>query len=361
MRKYIYITILLLPLFSCKKVYDPELSAQPEILVVDGLITNEHKEHKIKLSRSVRFDTLTQITETGATVFIKNNKEEIFYFHEKRPGLYCSDSSGFRSQIGNRYTLFINTRDGKTYSSQEQELLPVVYLEQITNKAHEIPYFLTIDNKLKKFNIRGAEFYANQSISSPEEKYCRFSNVLLVEFTSITEGVLSYCWKKYDANVYPLLSDVRDSNPGEIQHKLGFLPLNVYFYGIYHFSRMVGRPPKEVKTFNYLYHYFVTIKQYHMNENIFDIYTMINKQLKADDKIFDPVNLNIRGNIRCTSNPDEPVFGIFDVSSVSLNTFMIDNYADDNIFNLTPIRPADFDTIPETGFVPNNPPKTWIR
>lgn len=361
MRRAIYLIFPILYFVSCKEVYDPELVSQRPLLVVDGLITDEFKPHKIRLSRTVRFDSLTQIPETGATVYVQNQKGETFMFKEKSSGNYYSDTSKFRPITGDKYTLFINTKDGKTYTSNEQELLPKSSLKHISNKAGEVSYYLTVENKVKKYNINGADFTATQSINSQQETYCRFSNTMLVEFTSITEGVLSYCWRQYEASVYPIISEIQNSNAGEFQHKLGFMPLNVYFFGIYHFSRIEGRPPREIFTYNYLYHYFVTIKQYHMNKNIFDIYKLINKQLKAEDKIFDPVNLQIGGNIKCTSDPKEPVYGLFDVSSVSINTFMIDSYSNNGVYNLTPLKPIDFDTIPKTGFVPDVAPVTWIR
>ena len=361
MKKYIYLILLIINFVSCKEVYDPEIYSQPSVLVVDGLITDELKEHKIRLSRTVRFDSLAQIPETGASVYVENNKGEKFGFTEKISGNYYSDITLFHPATGDKYKLFITTKDGKTYTSDEQELLPEINLKNISNKAGEVPYYLTVDNKAKKYNINGSDFTATQTINSPQETYCRFSNTMLVEFTSITEGVLSYCWRQYDASVYPIISEIENSNAGEFQHKLGFMPLNVYFFGIYHFSRVEGRPPREIFTYNYLYHYFVTIKQYQMNKSTFDIYKLINKQLKAEDKIFDPVNLQIGGNIKCTSDPKEPVYGLFDVSSVTISTFMVDSYSNNGAYYLTPLKPIDFDTIPKTGFVPYVAPVTWIR
>jgi hypothetical protein len=360
MRNILFFILSIISFFSCKEVYDPELEFQPKVLVVDGLITDEIKEHKIRLSRAVRFDTFATIPEQGALVYIKDNNGNIYNFTENLYGNYFSDSTVFRPKTGDKYTLFINTKDGKAYASEEQELLPRLTLDNVSSKAREVPYYLTIDNKLKVYNINGAEFVATQTINLPQEKYSRFSSTLLVEFTSLTEGVISYCWEKYDASVYPLLSEIQNSNPGVFQHKLGFFPLNVYFYGIYEFTRVDGRPPREIKTYNYLYHYFVSIKQYHQNKNIYDIYKLVNQQLKADEKIFDPVNLQITGNIKCTSHPTEEVFGLFDVSSVSISTFMIDSSPMEGVFELFSKKPIDFDTIPKDGFIPYVPPSTWV-
>ncbi|NJO70325.1 MAG: DUF4249 domain-containing protein [Bacteroidetes bacterium] len=342
-------------------MYDPELSTQPAILVIDGLITDEVKEHRIHLSRAVKFDTVSSIQEPGANVYVQDNEGRKYVFSEKKAGFYYSDATDFKPETGNKYTLFITTRDGKSYQSDAQELLPKESFNEVSNKAQIVPYYLYSDDVVKKYVATGAEFSVTQQVDAKQDRYYRYTNTLLVEYISNTEGFVSYCWLKYNSEVYPILSELTNTTPGMVGQKLGFLPLDNTFYRIVDVKRMTSdKPPREVMTYNDLYHFFVNIKQFNLNKNIYSTYKSMNQQLKANQKIFDPVNLQIKGNMKCLSNPEELVLGIFDVSSVSINTYLVDSYPVNGYYLLTKIAPVDFDTITSIGSNPVVQPRTWI-
>ena len=61
-----------------------------------------------------------------------------------------------------------------------------------------------------------------------------------------------------------------------------------------------------------------------MNENSFKFYQDANSQLAASGKIFDPVASQLSGNMKCINNPSKIVLGLFEVSSVSKNAYVID-------------------------------------
>lgn len=363
MKNTLIITLLICTAFfsSCKETYDPEISDQPSVLVVDALITDEVKEHVINLSRAIPFDTTVKVQEVGATVSVKDSHGNIYNFRERKPGFYYSYANEFIPTIGEKYSLSIKTKDGKEYISPEQELLPEGTMAEVTNHAQEIPYYLVEKGKVKIYDIKGAEFLTSQVIDPDQIQYYRFSNTLLAEYTSRINDSVTYCWKKYNSSVYFLLNDIQTVNQGAFQQKLGFLPLENSFYSIVDVTTTnPGRPTVVQTTYNDLYHFVVTFKQYHLNKEVYQTYKQINQQLKASQRIFDPMAVQIRSNVTSVSNPNELVLGLFEVSSVSINSYIIEPLVVNGSYNLNKISPVDFDSISDDGFSGDIPPKTWI-
>ncbi len=359
MHKYLRIIVGAgLLLCSCREIYEPELPVQPSILVVDGLITNEQREHTVNLTRAVKFDTTANIPETKATVYVQDNKGNIFYFTEKWPGKYVSDKTTFKPVVGYKYTLVIKTQNGKFYKTDEQELLPPGNLSDINPTPKKVPFYLMVDNKMRVLDINGAEFSASFNVSKSNNPYYRFSNTLIAEFYSKVEDSVNFCFRKYESDVNFMLSDIQVGSAGTFQQKLGFLPVENTFYGITdHFTTS---PDGDVYTLRELFHYYITIRQFHLNKTTFDMYRSMNQQLSATQKMFDPVTAQLKGNIKCVTDPKELVLGLFEVSSVYTKTFIIDQRGINNVFTLWPIRPIDMDTIPSEGFNYDVPPRYWI-
>lgn len=194
MKKYLrFVFFISFLFFSCKKVYDPEINDVPNVLVVDGLITNELKAHTIHLSNAIRFDVVSYNPETGATVYVSDNNGNTFNFGEKTPGYYTSDPLFFIPQIGAKYTLTVETKNKKIYKSSEQELLSKITLNEVTNLAKWIRYYLTIDGSLQYLNVKGTEFYTTFDLLNVQNPYFRFSNSVIAEYFSTDKGFTYFC------------------------------------------------------------------------------------------------------------------------------------------------------------------------
>jgi hypothetical protein len=343
---------------SCREIYEPELPVQPSVLVVDGLITNELREHTINLTRAVKFDTSAYIPETKATVYVQDNKGNIANFNETTPGRYVSDKSSFKPVVGFKYTLVIKTQNGKFYKSEEQELLPPGNIGDIDATPKKIPHYFMVDNKMRIWDVAGAEFSVSYNVNKSNSPYYRFSNTLMAEFYSKVIDSVNFCFRKYESDVNFTLSDIQVESAGTFQQRLGFLPIENTFYGIVdHFTTS---PEGDVYTTRELFHYYITIKQFHLNKTTFEAYRSMNQQLSASQKIFDPVTAQLKGNVKCITDTKELVLGLFEVSSVNTKTFIVDQRSINNVFKLYPIRPIDLDTIPHDGFNYDIPPRYWI-
>lgn len=354
----ILILLITSMIFSCREVYTPEISTQPKILVVDGCFTDEIKDHVVYLSRTTKYDTLANIPEKGAQVYITDAFGNFYSLTEKSPGTYTSD---FQLETGNRYTLHIKTIDGKTYVSDEQELLPKGNIDDFTTLGLENSYLMNVDGEIKSIKVKGAEIIINQNISAEENSYYRYENILLIEYTSSSGGITSYCWKKFNPNLYFILDDILKDHAGIFEQRIGFLPLEKRFYGVVNDRRTTpGNPPGYDTVINTLYNYYVTIKQFRFNQNVYKTYKSMNQQLAAKQKLFDPVLTQFLSNIVCESDNKEVVIGKFEVSAVNSYTFMIDSNPIINSYTLSKISTVDFDSIPSRGSIDERPPRYWI-
>jgi hypothetical protein len=342
-------------------VYNPEINETPRALIVEGLITNEDRAHSIRLSKGTPFDSLGSIPEKGANVFISDENGRLFSFKENGPGIYVSAASDFKSIIGSKYILNIRTSDGKVYQSSEQELLEVKNLS-IINSIKKVEKFSIVDKGEIIINpVPGSQFLTSLELTGDKFPYYRFSNTFIAEYTSKRDSPsISYCWQKYNPNIYFNINNTKTNTSGLFLHDLGFCPIDTTFYGITVIFRMT-KANQIIRITNELDKYVVSFKQYRMNKDVYEYYKALNKQLEAKQQIFDPIPFQSVGNIKCTSHPNDLVLGIFEVSSVDNLTFRVNPVESVNSYSLIPIGPIDMDTIPKSGRSPFVKPKTWIH
>ena len=99
----IYGVIVLLLSISCTSPYEFEEETNEDILIVDGMITNQLKKHQIRLSRSYPFETDPQ-PEKGANVQVVSSDGTTFNFIEKGDFLY--EASMALAQLRVKNTVF---------------------------------------------------------------------------------------------------------------------------------------------------------------------------------------------------------------------------------------------------------------
>jgi hypothetical protein len=365
MKRIIHFGLLMLSLLvlSCKEVYSPDISNTQKILVVDGLISDEPKVFTIRLSTALPFDSTGYVPETGAVVYVTDTNGNRFDFSDQGSGNYRSDSASFIPVVGSTYTLNIETKNKKVYKSTAQELLPKGTLSEVLNNAKTKPFYLTVEGDLRSTNVIGADFIASFNFTSEKNPYYRFSNTVFLEYIryySFRPDHFIYCWQKYNPNEFFNINDNPYSNSGQFDHDLGFLPFDTSFYSIVK-ERVVrdGNPPFVYYIYNNIFQFIVSFRQYHLNEDVFRYYQLLNKQLEAKQRILDPVAFQISGNISCVSDPGEKVFGMFEASSSNLLTYIVDRNLRSASYRLKPIR-FDLDSIADSGTYDSIPPPFWI-
>jgi hypothetical protein len=70
--------------------------------------------------------------------------------------------------------------------------------------------------------------------------------------------------------------------------------------------------------------YSILVKQYPLTTDAFNFWSQVKKNTEQIGTVFDAQPSEIQGNLRCTSNPGEPVVGYVSASTVSQKRIFID-------------------------------------
>jgi Domain of unknown function (DUF4249) len=310
---------------ACQEVYEPDVDSDLSVLTVDGLFTDNSETYRIHLQMALPSDSSGIGTPvSGAEVSITDDLSHIYPFNETVNGFYVSDSSVFAVHFGRKYTLRILTSDGNKYESSAQELIPDKEIDNIYGRLTLKPFiwknhngeYVHIDNK-------GIETFID-FFSDPEQSFTfKFNATVLIEYTYLErlsdnpyENGKLYAWEKWDLKENINITETRYQNGNHeiIGHPLPFLPVEKSWYSL---------EPDIWKIDFQVVHWILIIDQFRLNEDSYSFYKKIREQLAAEGKLFDPIAVQINGNIRCTNNPSKLVLGNFEVSSKETVTYVV--------------------------------------
>jgi hypothetical protein len=126
---------VLLYVSSCVTKFIPETGENRELVVVEGLISNQPEPDTIKLYKSTPLGTRTRKSPIEyCTVIIEDNLGGVFYLSETGQGIYVTPEE-FTGVIGLKYTLKIFTNSlsefNYSYESYPMEMKPVPAIDKI--------------------------------------------------------------------------------------------------------------------------------------------------------------------------------------------------------------------------------------
>lgn len=310
----------------CTEIYIPKINSDEKALIVEGLITDEAGPFTIKLSEAMASSFNSSVASTavsGAKLAITDNENHTFELTESTAGSYVTPSN-FTTKVGDSYKLNIITLDGNEYESKVEKLsVPQTY--DSIRAIHGTEDYVDGNNELQ--SVPGADILVNlfkfQS-NSDSVPSCRFQSNIIIQYLYMVQGTDSlgnvdmnwhwvfFGWDTFNLNSIENITDEKKvtSNPQIQNHSIGFMPLGASRYGLVLPS---------LTTISY----YLRVSQYTMNNDSYRFYKGANNQLSASGKIFDPITSQLHGNMKCVSNPAKIVLGLFEVSSVKQNAFLV--------------------------------------
>lgn len=326
-------------LVSCYKPYEPGIEANDTILVVDGLITNKTAVYHVNLSYASPFDSrVSGKAERSATVYVTDDKGNIYPFANAGRGEYISDSLQFTGQPGRSYTLYIETVDGEIYMSDPQQICREYQPDTIYTELNYIETLSRFNTLIK--TVQGANILVDIKTLSDTLPRFRFSSqfVLLYYYSLLIPPPYFdppeysfYCWRTDDLNPDINLAHNEYSKYASTieKHTLYFIDDQIYVKGdVYNkgprqpdFSFMaIATGSHQIYPISQRILY---IDQYSLNDAAYLYYKRMDEQLRGEGKLFDPIAVQLIGNIKCTTNADKKVLGFFEASSVSHSLYKI--------------------------------------
>jgi hypothetical protein len=293
---YIFLTLM-----ACVDRVDLKLDGQSNLLVVDGLVTDQPGPYTVRLSRSLNFDN----SGIATTYFAPEKKAEVsivrqvngavqrFPLIESEAGVYQTDSASLRGIAGETYFVEIRTADGRTYQSTPETMAATPILEKITPT-------LKITNELSQSTSALQEVWSfdiaiTTSDPAAEANYYRWKSKGIIEFFTYTDNGGFQCWVNYE----PLETQLAISD-------------DKYVNGS-QFIKSVGTAPYERIT-----RFRANIDQYSLTKNAYEFWDKIRVQQANTGSLFDAAPAQIVGNMsRTDKDSDEIVLGYFGASAVS--------------------------------------------
>ncbi len=293
------ILLLVLVSRSCTESFTPDLPAYSNILVVDGMITDERVQNLVKISRTFSYGSYNPEPETGSLVAIMDDSGTSYQLEELSPGHYYTDSAAFLGEPGRSYQLFIILSDGKQYVSDYVllkkappiESLEAFYEQKETPEPDEV--------------IDGIQVYLNTFDPANETKYYRWEWEETWEYTvpmRIPDAQIYRCWKS-DLSQSILLGNTEQFTTDRIiDFPLHFVSANSNRLRIL---------------------YSILVKQYAITQASYDFWKTQEDQSENAGTLFDPIPAKISGNISNPDDPGEPVLGFFEASGISTSRIFI--------------------------------------
>ncbi len=318
MKKYIlffFLFLLILITKSCIEPFEIDTIAFKENIVVKAILTDEVKNHSVKLFQTIPIDSTKTIPVKNARISIIDDAGNTYNFQETEDGIYTSTFQ-FAAQPLKSYTLNIETIEGIRYKSTPEKLPLKSEIDDLNfsielNNA-DIPELVIKANSILSNNEGQFYRYEYDETFKIKARYWSPRKIIMVSDNPFRfETVLKdpniygkgFCYGNQKSKTI-LITETKSLSEDRVSNfPIRFIPLDSYIIGV---------------------RYSLLLKQYVINKKTYDYYELLHK-FSDSNNIFSQVQLgNIPSNIKLETNIIEhKIDGFFEVSSVTTKRFFI--------------------------------------
>lgn len=301
----------MLILSGCITSFVPETDEDPELLVVEAMITDQAEAFSIRLSRSMplgeRAKPATRLRPvSGCIVIISDDQGNGYWVRESSvKGTYVTDPADFRAVVGRVYKLRITPGNSSDLEYYSYESLPM--------KMNPVPpidslYYRKVLIKEKTPQTvaeEGCNVYLNTEDPSGECKFFRWDYSETWKFQLPYPVTNNTCWISSNSdNIIikstSVLSEARVSD----------FPI-----------KFISNETDRLKV-----RYSILVNQYSLNEDEFSFWEKLQNISEEVGGLYDITPGTIPGNIFCVEDPSRQVLGYFSVSAKTSSRLYIDDY-----------------------------------
>ncbi len=291
--------------------YDIELTDFDQVVVVDGVVTNELKTHKVSLGYTTAIDSYQSSLLQGAQVWVEDNVGTTYNFIENSPGEYYSELE-FAAQDDRDYQLFFKTKEGKLYQSDKNRPISSPPIDSIFNRYADIIPSNSSEQE------KGIQFFLDSNDPTGKAKHFRYeweeTYKIVTPYTSVLqydidrdevierETPINIC---YSGNTSTAL--ILGTTVGSSVNRIAELPI-----------RFVSGETDILRN-----RYSILVRQFAVNNGTYNYYQRI-KDSERRGSLFDEQQGSVIGNVSSVDNPGETVLGNFEVSGVSVKRVFFD-------------------------------------
>ncbi len=350
MLKFVKYLLLFFTFFTaCESVYLPDVEQVENVLVVDARLVYGQQDNKIILKKSTGFNERSIFESvTTASVLLTDDTGVEYPAIQYTQGEYL-----LRKPLDSlrKYKLFITVGED-IYASEFEAVPPVPNIDTLYGDHAELWIQPGGENNTGDFlKQTGQQLYVDINNDSPDV-YFKFTARKIHQFYFPFDTVMfgqnsteyKYGWKSY----YPQ-EKFNIAGPAEYSSAVDIVRHPVEFFMYSNASYLDSTQ----KSMGWIY----IMQQYSISESAYLFYKDVNSQLEANGKIFDPLYVQARNNIKCVSEPGKIVLGNFEISRYREHRYYIrlDRFSDNH-----KIRPVEvFYDIPPSGIQPLTLPWFW--
>ena len=343
----IYVIATLLFVTSCVTPFEPEGYEQLEnILVIEGDINTSGKSEVI-VSRSVKLGDISKRNYVkGASVWVESETGMKYTAYQYINGQEVRYITGYNYLATDKsYKLCVITPDGKQYESDLVKPLippPVESVEFVTDTTlKEVTFYVNASDPANKTHYYKWTYTEDWEFTA--HKYANFEyNPLTFKMEEIPDYRNKYyCWNKSESKSILIYSTTHLS-----EDRVYRMPL-------------VKMGPNDLRI-SLLYS--IEVSQQALSKEAYQYWENLRKNSDQLGGIFSPQPSEMRGNIKCLSDPEEVVLGYISAGTYVKKRFMaskseINLYWDDHVCEIiipekaVPM-PIPWSTMHEDGYVP---------
>lgn len=309
---------------ACVEPFEAKTLTFDSALVIEATISNEMKQHQIKLSRAFTFEDDGPEPDRMADVRVVDDQGSEFVFLENSPGIYLSETD-FAAIPGRKYHLEINSSNGRSYQSYPAELAPDaeiddLYAERMTDPDGNEGMAIRVSGSSSSGNARNYryEFEETYKIIAP-----KWTSKDLIPDPNERCGVLVANRENEERVCY----GKQLSNNIIITNTNGFEEDRIQDFMVQFINRD-----------NYIitHRYSILVRQLVVSTEAYTFYETLN-EFSGSQSLFSATQPGfLQGNVFSASDGDEKVLGYFEVTSVSERRLFF-NY--DDFFPGEPLPP----------------------
>ncbi|MEQ8686142.1 MAG: DUF4249 domain-containing protein [Imperialibacter sp.] len=310
--------LLILTLWGCVEPFEPETGGFKSVLVVEGNISDADEPYLITVSRTAPLDASGAIPEKGAFVQVKDEEGAAFLFTEVAPGKYHSNPLDFIGCSGKNYTLSIITSSNQRYESDVVTLKPTppidsIYFEpemRLTDAGDSLD---GIRIMVDAHDPLGTSEYYKYSWTETYEIRPHYPSYYEWNF-SVTPPAfvrrnpeINLCFKTDTCRQVLVTSTANLKTDRVSEFEVNYV---------------------STVSFRIKSRYSILVRQQTLSEKSFRYWSEVQKTSESLGTLFDPQPYQLTGNVHNIDDPEEPVLGYFDASSVAQKRIFIDREKD---------------------------------
>ena len=290
MRKSLYILIIVLFAGCIENYTHKGVEEIDDLLVIEGIITEGESVFSLRRSIGLTWEFSKEKYIDDAIVYVEKDNGELLYGTNNGNGEYIVHTG----------TLDPNTKYRLSVKIGEDE-----YESEFLS-----PFFTPeIDSIMPVKRRAGEPVYIclnTHDINDQSRYYLwSFKDIWEVKTELMTErGDTYYCWgRDYSRKIIVGSSE--------------------YFSENMIYQKRINEIPCDNDRISILY--YITVEQNQIRKEAHDYFANVQKNIEQTGSIFSPVPSEMKGNIRCITNPDIPVIGYIEVSTtVNKSVFISD-------------------------------------